>query len=193
MAQRKWKGVLVIMTGIKSKSAVLFSGAPIIAAVYCATHIRRSDGLMLLLNVLILSFGYIAAIYDIREKRIPNKLILIMLASWFVSIFPGLFINTGAVLPLVKDSLIGFLMGGGIFITIYLISKKGLGGGDVKFIAAAGLYLGLNGCISTILCGTLLSALVGLSLIMLKKIERKTPIPLVPFLYIGILVTLFLL
>jgi len=181
------------MIRTKFRSAFFYSGAFVIAALFCAVHIKLSEPIIILLSVLILLFGYAAAVCDINNKRIPNKLILIMLGSWFVSVLPGLFLNTDATLPLIKDSLLGFLFGGGIFLSIYLLSKKGLGGGDVKFMAVCGLYLGINRSISTILFGTFLSAIVGLSLILLKKLGRKDPIPLAPFLYIGILIALFLL
>ena len=42
------------------------------------------------------------------------------------------------------------------------------------------------------LFGTILAALAGLTLIVLKKISRKDKIPLAQFLYVGILITVFL-
>ena len=59
-----------------------------------------------------------------------------------------------------------------------------LGGGDVKFVAAAGLFLGFARIIPATLYGTILAALTGLALIALKKIGRKDKMPLAPFLYI---------
>jgi prepilin signal peptidase PulO-like enzyme (type II secretory pathway) len=67
-----------------------------------------------------------------------------------------------------------------------------LGGGDVKFMSVAGLYLGFSGTIPVILFGTVIAALTGLVLILLKKINRKDSIPLAPFLFIGIIITVFL-
>jgi len=92
---------------------------------------------------------------------------------------------------LLKDSVLGFLIGGGMFLFVYIVSKKGLGGGDVKFMAVAGLFLGLSGVFTTMFYGTCLAAAFGLLLIALKKIGRKDAIPLAPFLYVGIIVTVF--
>jgi len=180
------------MVLVKMKFVLICAGLPVVAAALLVMRAGREDPLATLLCILIVTFGYIASVYDIRQKRIPNGLVLAMAGLWFVTIMPALLLNTNAVIPLLKDSALGFFVSGGMFLTIYLISKKGLGGGDVKFIAAAGLYLGLSGSITTILCGTLLTAIIGLVLIMFKKIGRKDTIPLAPFLYVGILITLFL-
>ena len=102
-----------------------------------------------------------------------------------------MFINTDNGVKALTDSLYGMALGGGLFLLVYLFSRRGLGGGDVKFMAAAGLYLGFSGVIPAILYGTILAALTGLILILLKKIKRKDAIPLAPFLFIGILIIIF--
>jgi len=58
-------------------------------------------------------------------------------------------------------------------------------------MAAAGLYLGFSETVPAILYGTVLAALVGLVLILLKKIGRKDTMPLAPFLFAGIIITVF--
>jgi len=102
-----------------------------------------------------------------------------------------MFIDTENGIRLLADSMYGLLIGGGIFLLVYLISRKGLGGGDVKFMAAAGLYLGFAETLPVILYGTVIAAFVGLVLIFIKKIGRKDTMPLVPFLFAGIIITVF--
>jgi prepilin signal peptidase PulO-like enzyme (type II secretory pathway) len=131
-------------------------------------------------------------VIDIKTKHIPNILVLAMIAGWLLVIMPMVFIDTENGISLLVDSIYGLLMGGGLFLLVYLLSRKGLGGGDVKFMSAAGLYLGFSGTIPVILFGTILAALTGLVLIMLKKINRKDSIPLAPFLFIGIIITVFM-
>ena len=80
----------------------------------------------------------------------------------------------------------------GAALLVYLLSRKGLGGGDVKFLAAAGLYLTVGPGLTAVILGTLLSALTALVLMALRKLSVKDAIPLIPFLYVGILVVLFL-
>ena len=87
----------------------------------------------------------------------------------------------------------GGAIGGGVFLLVYIISRHGLGAGDVKFMAIAGLYLGMNLVMSSMLIGSILSAITGIVLLCMKKISKKDEIPLVPFLYMGILLTIFFL
>jgi len=105
---------------------------------------------------------------------------------------PQLFFNTEAVLPVLKNAILGFAVCGGLLLLVYCVSRKGLGGGDVKFMTAAGLYLGFQGVLPAMLYGSVLAALFGIALMLLKKIGRKDSIQLVPFLYAGILITVFL-
>ena len=78
-----------------------------------------------------------------------------------------------------------------MLLTVYIISRKGLGGGDVKLMGVASLYLGYDGALSALLYGSVLSALTAVILTVMKKMTPKDSIPLVPFLYIGILITEF--
>jgi prepilin signal peptidase PulO-like enzyme (type II secretory pathway) len=131
-------------------------------------------------------------VIDINTKQIPNALILAMIAGWLLLILPMVFFDTENGIRILVDSVYGLLIGGGLFLAVYLLSRKGLGGGDVKFMSVAGLYLGFSGTIPVILFGTIIAALTGLVLILLKKINRKDSIPLAPFLFIGIIITVFL-
>ena len=180
------------MTKAKMYPVLPYIGIPMICASLLLLRAGRMDSFAMLRYELIIVFGYLAAIIDIKEKKIPNSLVLAMLAAWVLIMAPKLFIDTDAAIVLLMDSVIGFAIGGGIFLLVYIISRKGLGGGDVKFMAAAGLYLGLSGILPAMFCGTVLAALTGGVLILLKKIGRKDAIPLAPFLYAGILITLFL-
>ena len=179
--------------GAKAGSGRLLSYAllPVALAALILTRAAEADIFLLLQQMLILILGYIAAVYDLFERRVPNKLILIMIAAWVLMITPKLFLDTDAALLLLKDSAIGFATGGGLFMFMYLVSHKGVGGGDVKFMAGAGLYLGFSAIMPSMLYGTILAALTALILIAVKKITRKDKIPLIPFLYAGILLTLF--
>lgn len=147
--------------------------------------------IILLWSVMLIVFGGITSVLDIRTKRIPNKLVLSMLAAWVITIVPVLFLDTSRAVLLIRDSMLGFAFGGGLFLLVYIISRKGLGGGDVKFMAVAGLYLGFHGVIPTIFCGSILAAITALVLIVLKKLNRKDTMPLAPFLYVGMLITIF--
>ena len=166
-------------------------GIPILVALFVIKKGKQFDPYHLLLFVLLMVFGYFVALSDIKTKTISNSIILLMLGAWVIVMVPKLFMDTYIGVLLLKNAILGFLIGGGLFLVVYIVSKKGLGGGDVKFMAAAGLYLGLRAVFSAMFFGTCLAAITGLILILLKRIGRKDTIPLAPFLYIGILLTVF--
>ena len=183
--------------GLNHSSAKLsllpYLGMPVIGAVFLIVRSWYLEPHSILQYGLLIMFGFIAAILDLKSKRIPNGLILAMLVSWVLIMTPRLFYDTDTAVVLLADSALGFVIGGGMFLLVYLISRKGLGGGDVKFMAAAGLYLGFGGVLPAMLFGTVFAALVGFALILLKKMGRKDSIPLAPFLYAGMLITVFFL
>jgi leader peptidase (prepilin peptidase) / N-methyltransferase len=90
------------------------------------------------------------------------------------------------VLPLAPlASLFGLMIGGAIFYLIALVSKGGMGGGDIKLIAMIGAFLGLQGGLFTIFASALLGSVVGLMLMLLGKRGRKDRVPFGPFLSFG--------
>lgn len=145
----------------------------------------------LLNRAVLLVLGYIAAWGDFKEKRVSNRTVLIMLAAWMILLTPQLFYHTEEAVAAALSGVFGFLLAGVLFLLIYFISRKGLGGGDVKFMAAAGLFLGFNGVLPAMLWGAVLAAVTGLVLIVTKRMGRKDTISLIPFLYVGIVMTVY--
>ena len=118
------------------------------------------------------------ALIDYDHKIIPNTITL-----------PGIVIGLGLSLwalpirPLA--SLLGLLVGGTLFYLIALVSKGGMGGGDIKLIAMIGAFLGWQGALFTVFSGALLGSLVGVTLMLLGKKGRKDKVPFGPFLSCG--------
>ncbi len=66
--------------------------------------------------------------------------------------------------------------------------KEGLGFGDVKMIAMIGAFLGLQGALLTVIAGSLLGSVVGLTYIKLAKKDAATfPLPFASFLGLAAL------
>ena len=179
------------MKDIKPKQLLPYSGVPVILALFLMFKAGGADAFTLLRGGLLIILGYAASVIDVKEKRIPNSLVLSILAGWVLTIVPQLFYDVEPTLALILDSLLGSAICGALLLLVYFVSRKGLGGGDVKFMAAAGLYLGFQGVLPAMLVGSILAGLTGGVLILFRKIGRKDSIPLAPFLYAGILVTIF--
>lgn len=88
-------------------------------------------------------------------------------------------------------SVIGLLSGGILFYAIAVLSRGGMGGGDIKMMAMVGAFLGWKSALLTTFAGSLLGSLVGIFLMIFKGKGRKTKIPFGPFLAAGAVISLF--
>lgn len=171
------------------KRLLPYAGIPALELLFWRLR-GEAEPVELLMNGVLLAMGYLAALGDLREKRISNRLVGAMLCAWALILIPQLFFRPREALWLLINGGAGFALAGVLFLTVYLVSRRGLGGGDVKFMAVSGLYLGMD-VLPVMLYGSILSAAVGIGLLVMKKIGRRDAIPLAPFLYAGILILLF--
>lgn len=180
------------MKNTQLKELLHYAAIPLLMLALYIIKRETLDSIPLLLREAMLIFGYTAALDDLKGKRVPNGLIGTMFCAWILIMVPQLFFQTEQALSLLVSGIGGFLIGGGVFLVVYLVSRKGIGGGDVKLMAVSGLYLGANGALPSMLYGSVFAAAVGGVMLLSKRIGRKDTIPLVPFLYIGMLLTMFI-
>lgn len=88
------------------------------------------------------------------------------------------------------DMLLGALIGGGLLLIIAMASRGGMGGGDIKFAAALGLWLGWQYTLMTLLLAFILGGVFGVIILALKIRGRKDVIPFGPFIAIGAWISL---
>ena len=95
-----------------------------------------------------------------------------------------------------KSTLLGLISGGGIFLfsseVYYRVrGHVGMGGGDIKFIAAVGALLGLKQVFLVIFLSAFIGSIVGLVGLVGKKLNAMSQIPFGPFLAVGTLIVYF--
>ena len=100
-------------------------------------------------SIVILIILALAVVWDLNSRKIPNALTMPAAAGGLV-----FHLFTKGV-PGLKFSSLGLAVGLGIFLVPYLLG--GIGGGDVKLLAALGAWLGPK----SILIATLYSGLAG--------------------------------
>ena len=125
---------------------------------------------------------------DLKEQIIPDSLVLYILVIEVLHKALNYFIN--GVSPRLVDSLLGLAVAGGIFLLIVLLSKGGMGGGDVTLIGALGFVIGLKGILLTIFFSFILGAIISIFLLASGLKTRKDPIPFGPFIILGFFITL---
>ncbi len=139
-----------------------------------------------------------ACVYDLRERRIPNKLVGGMAVLWCVLCAAMLCLSDGAqdAWTFVKHSMIGAVtLGGGALMlgSIFerVLKRTSLGGGDVKLLFVIGLYLGVFGGLLCLLVACV--AAVVLSFVVPHSRFAHVPgsvaggIPFAPALFTGAL------
>ena len=182
---------IVARDNIKKK-ALPYIGIPVIAAAYLILKFSSGDIMAVIRSLTLVGFGYIAAYADLTTRKVPNKFILVFLASWLVFMSINVIYNIDSAINILVQSLISGAAAGGFFMFVYLISRGGIGGGDVKFIAVMGLFLTFAKLMQILLISSLLAVIASAILLIAKRATMKTAIPLIPFLYIGVLANLLL-
>jgi len=147
----------------------------------------------LLLAVVLLAVSLI----DLDQKIIPDTLVGIGLGGGLIFQLPGLF-GLWTELPAwltpfrpLADALSGLVLGGGLLLIIILVSRGGMGAGDMKLMALIGFYTGLRGTAVVMMLGFTMGALVGLILIAARRLTRKDALPFGPFLSAAALIEIF--
>jgi len=91
-----------------------------------------------------------------------------------------------------KSSLGGAALGFGLFYIVAVLSRGGMGGGDIKFMAMVGALMGWRAVLLTTFLGSLAGSVLGIFLMVVRGKGRKTKIPFGPYLALGALLTLVL-
>jgi leader peptidase (prepilin peptidase)/N-methyltransferase len=87
--------------------------------------------------------------------------------------------------PAFWDSLAALLIGGGLFYLVAVLSRGGMGGGDIKLTAMMGAFLGLRDLSVAVFIGLIAGSAVGIALMIAGRKSRKDLIPFGPFLALG--------
>lgn len=142
------------------------------------------------LAYLVLVWGLIAlAVIDLDQQLLPDQLTLPLL--WL-----GLLVNMANGHVRLDDALLGAVLG---YCSLWLVfhlfrlvtGKEGMGYGDFKLLALFGAWFGWQMLAQIILLSSLIGAIVGGSLILLRGHDRQIPIPFGPYLAAAGLISLF--
>ncbi|GMA99447.1 prepilin peptidase [Pelosinus sp. IPA-1] len=136
-----------------------------------------------LLKALILtSFLLVITFIDYDHQLILDKVLLWLFGA-------GVVINLWTNSLEIWDMISASLLGGGILLLIALVSRGGMGGGDIKFATALGIWLGWEYLLLTLLLSFIFGGVGGLLLLAFKLKTRKDFIPFGPFIALGALVS----
>ena len=130
---------------------------------------------------------------------LTSCLILISLIDYKTQIIPdglvGVIAVSGAVYNLlyapqgIMDMLLGGAAGFAVMLVIFLISRGGMGGGDVKLSAAVGVWLGVEGTLLFLLLAFIMGGIISFLLLVSGVKHKGDAIPFGPFLCFAAFIT----
>lgn len=179
---------------LKDRKFRIYAGLGIIVGiVLCAEFLMFSYSILKCVRYLVLlAATFVIAWIDRHERRIPNRILLILLGIRAVLLVGEWTLVPSMGLSLLISSLMGMLIGGGLFLLVYFISRGGVGMGDVKLFAVIGTYMGTGSIMALVFMTALAAALYSIIMLILKKIKLKEEIPFAPFVLVGTILTMAL-
>lgn len=134
--------------------------------------------------ILFISLLAIIVVSDIAYMLIPDKVLLFFLP----------FIVLGRVFSPLEpwwDSILGAVVGFGVLLLIAVISKGGMGGGDIKLFFLIGLVLGTIPTLMTLFFASVIGMIVGIIVLKVSGKGRKTPVPFGPSIAAAAIIVYF--
>ena len=123
----------------------------------------------------------VAVLTDIREQLILDVITLPAIAILLIT---RLFIGTEPFWFYLVGGVVGFVL----LLLIAIVSRGGMGGGDIKLYAAIGVALGPWMTVMSLVVASFIGAVVGSLLMLTGVVKRKQPIAFGPFIFIGTIV-----
>ena len=147
----------------------------------------------------LLSIGMFVCLIEIANRE-PLEIFYLALAAFFLLLITatdfeqyvifdrmtlplaivGLLATISLQLP-IEDRLLAAVLGGGALSAIALITRGALGGGDIKLIAALGLWLGTTRLLDVICFGSIAGGVAALIMLATKKMNRRDMIAYGPY------------
>lgn len=145
---------------------------------------------LLLIGALALVWALIALTFiDLDTQLLPDSITLPL-------IWAGLLLNLLGGFTDLQSAVVGAIAGYLVLWSVYwafklATGKEGMGYGDFKLLAALGAFLGWQMLPVIILLSSLVGAVVGIALIVLRSHGRDVPIPFGPYLAAAGVIALF--
>lgn len=157
--------------------------ALLFVAMYARFMVYVYSPLSFAMSLVLSSMLVVITFIDLDHKIIPDKISYPgMITGLVFSLLVG-----GA--PSLLSAVIGLFAGGGIIYLIVVLSKGGMGGGDVKLAAMLGAFLGWKLVLVNLFLSFFLGGIAATLLLLRKLKGRKDYIPFGPYLAIAAIIT----
>ena len=188
---RAWENVPVLSylflggkcSSCKTKISIRYPAVELVSGVLSGLVAIYFGATWLTLALLFFTWSLIAlTLIDFDHQLIPDNITLPLI--WL-----GLLVNTldlgfGVTL---RDAVIGAIAGYLVLWAFYwafklATGKEGMGYGDFKLLSALGAWMGWQSLLPTIILSSLVGAVIGIGMIVLRGRDKSAPMPFGPFL-----------
>ena len=133
---------------------------------------------------------------DFDFQIIPDEFSIGLIIVGLLTSFINNILGT-SILEKFLQSLLGCVAGGGSLILLaiagkFMFKQDAMGGGDIKLMAGVGAFIGWQRVLLAIFIAAVIGSVVGVTLILIKRMKRRDMMPFGPCLASGSLLTLFL-
>lgn len=145
-----------------------------------------------LLHISFISIMLIATISDLKEKIVPDKLVITGLSIVLAIRIIIVFIGQGSAWDEILIPIVASILSFGLLFFIFIFSMERMGGADVKLYALIGLAIGFSNAVASLFYASILSLVYHLPPILKGTWDREQEIPFVPFITVAVLITYFI-
>lgn len=147
--------------------------------------------------LLIFSLFVVLFVYDWLYMEVPILLFWVVLGIVLIKIFTVFYYQINVGMGFFSSEIFYSLSGGFIawilfFSLVFFSKEEWMGWGDVYIGLLLGLILGWPAVWLGLLISFCLGSVYSIGLMILKKANRKTQVPFVPFIALGTILTIFL-
>lgn len=153
--------------------------------------------LVALALVFFLTMGIILSIKDLQEHRLPNRLTGTLAAGGQILLIPAIAVLPADIgrSPSITTTLLAGLAYPAIMMVLHVLSRGGLGMGDVKLATGLGIYAGFLGweaLFASIWIAFLIGGVVAVFSILFRGTSKNSHIAFGPSMIAGTLIVLVL-
>ncbi|MFP3879523.1 MAG: prepilin peptidase [Dehalococcoidia bacterium] len=130
-------------------------------------------------------------VIDLEQGLILNKVVYpAMIVALLLALVPQPWLTRWVVANGIANAAMGGAIGFALFFLIAIISRGGMGWGDVKLAALIGLATGFPLVLFSIILGAVIGTIVAVGLMIAGKRKIKETLPFGPFLALAAMITL---
>ena len=131
-------------------------------------------------------------ITDLEFYLIPNLCSVALLAARGITVILELILLPDSAMLCLIDSIVALVICLILLLIMALITRGGIGMGDVKLFSCIGFMSGIRAVCFTLVIAFLACAMVSTVLLLMKKRQPKDVLPMGPFIWIGFGVSVLL-